>query len=510
MKRYLNIGIALAVSVSAFAQDLGKVQKQFFPNPEGLKVNTPVAKKHSGYTDYKEMNLFLNEISKSNPELVSLESIGKTQKGRNILMMKIAGPGTEEPKMRVLYIARVHGDEPGGTEGLLHFIDEMTSDKSLRHLLDKMDFYIVPMVNVDGAERMTRQTANGIDLNRDQVRMDSPEAIALRQMVNRIEPHVCIDFHEYQPLKSAYAAVSSDILTVPWDVMFLTSGNPNVSNGIRFKTESLFLSNASKDLASHDLSSHTYYTPKKTPQGVTMNMGGSSPRSTSNSFALSNSYSVLIEGRGIGLNRNSVNRRLNQVSVLAKSFANTCYQHKQDLLETLELTARDRRPVAVEFTSMKTDQYPMQFINQLKNRIDVLPMPVSDAMNATVEMSRTMPDRYLILPSETDAVRALKNMGIAYTLLDSPVSEKVEAFYVKSAENEQQSFKTFTPLRVKTQVVEKEITFPEGTIVVSTHQDKVRLLSAMLEPETSNGFVNYRIVHASEGEELPVYRSMGN
>lgn len=509
MKRYINVLFVLLMSVSVFAQDLGKVQEKFFPQPTDLKLNTPLAGKRFGYTSYKEMKRFLSQIEKNNSDLVSLETIGKTQKGRDIIMAKIGNGTSSEEKMRVLYFGRIHGDEPGGTEGLLHFIERMTSDDSLRYLLDRMDFYIVPMVNVDGGERMIRQTANGIDLNRDQVRMDSPEAIALRSMINRVEPHVTIDFHEYQPLKSAYSLVSPDILTVPWDVMFLTSGNPNVPNGVRHKIESLFLPQAKKNLTANDFASHTYYTPKKTSHGVTMNMGGSSPRSTSNSLSLSNTYSILIEGRGIGLSRSTIGRRLKSVYVLAESFANTCYQHKDDLLKTLELTKLDRKPVAIDFSSAKKEEYPMQFINQLKNRIDIVPLRVSDAMHATVNKARELPERYLILADQTNAVKALDNMGIKYTLMSEPEKISVEAFRIKSVENESQSFKTFTPVSVKTQIEKKDKTFPAGTIIVDTRQDKVRLLSLMLEPESSNGFVNYRILDAKEGEELPVYRETG-
>lgn len=508
MKRYINIVLTLVMSVSVFAQDLGKVQDKFFPQPTDLKLNTPLAGKHFGYTSYKEMKRFLSQIEKSNPDLISMESIGKTQKGRDIFMVKIANGSSAEDKMRVLYFGRIHGDEPGGTEGLLHFVEQMTSNDSLRYLLDKIDFYIVPMVNIDGGERMTRQTANGIDLNRDQVRMDSPEAVALRSMINRVEPHVTIDFHEYQPLKSTYSLVSSDILTVPWDVMFLTSGNPNVPNGVRQKIESLFLPEAEKNLVDNDYASHTYYTPKKTTQGVTLNMGGSSPRSTSNSLSLSNTYSILIEGRGIGLGRSSISRRLKLIYVLAESFANTCYQHKDELLQTLQLTKQDRTPVVIDFTSSKKKNYPIQFINQLKNQIDVVPLPVSDAMHAIVKRTRELPEYYLILPEQTEAVRALNNMGIKYTVLSKSEVIEVEAFRVKSVKKESHSFKTFTPVRVKTTIEKKEITFPAGTIVIDTHQDKVRLLSLMLEPESSNGFVNYRILDAKAGEELPVYRGM--
>ncbi len=509
MRKLIYLLTCLATIFAVSGQDTKAVRKTFFPRPETLEINTPLKNKKNGYTSYKEMKSFLDKMSVENPELMSVQSVGKTQRGRDIMLVTLSLASAEDKeKMKMLYMARIHGDEPGGTEGLLHFIDQMIKRNDLQILLENIDIHIMPMVNVDGGMKMKRQTANGIDLNRDQVRLESPEAIAIRKVSNLIDPHFYVDFHEYQPLKSAYSLVSDQILTVPWDVMYLTSGNPNVSSDIRLQIDSLILPDADIILKENNYTSHTYYTPRVMPAGVTLNMGGSSPRSTSNSFALNNAYSILIEGRGIGLCNSSIKRRLNTINLLAESFARMCSQNKDSLLSVLSKAENDRKPVAVKFASQKSENVNISFINELKNRIDTIPMLISNAMDTNVISERELADCYYILPSEVYAIKTLKNLGIFYDIIEEDITLPLGVYSVKTANLESNGFKTFTPLSVAVDLSVKEVTLPIGTIKVSTSQKRFRLLSVMLEPESSNGFVNYRIIEAKEGADLPYYRSV--
>ncbi|MGL5014840.1 MAG: M14 family zinc carboxypeptidase [Bacteroidales bacterium] len=508
MRKIIFLSLTILLFSSLAAQDLKKVQKRYFPNPVDLKINTPIASKRSGYTSFKEMKSFLTNLQAENSSIMQLEEVGKTQKGREILLVKLSNNIADTAKMRVLYFARIHGDEPGGTEGLLHFIERMSSEESLKALLKKIDFYILPMVNVDGGERMIRQTANGIDLNRDQVRLETPEAVALRSVINEFDPHLCIDFHEYQPLKSAYSIISSEILSVPWDVMFLTSGNPNVATPIRESLESLYLADVKVELDEKGHSSHTYYTPKKGSSGVVMNLAGTSPRSTANALSLNNAFTILTETRGIGIGRESIYRRIENVYTLACSFANTTFENSDKLRNAIDEAVNEKKPVAVSFSSEVIENYPLPFVNQIKNRIDTLELTVSNALNSSVKLSRELPASYLILQDQVKAIETLTQMGIEFTRLESDQEYEVESFLINRVEKEDQSFKNFTPVRVTTQVEKSKILFPKGTVLVPTTQKRSRLLSLMLEPESSNGFVNYRVIEAKEGDQLPVFRLM--
>ena len=81
----------------------------------------------------------------------------------------------------------------------------------LRPLLDKLVVLIAPDYNADGNEKIaltnrtaqngpvagvgTRENTNGLDLNRDYMKLDSAEAKALVRMLARWDPHLTIDLH---------------------------------------------------------------------------------------------------------------------------------------------------------------------------------------------------------------------------------------------------------------------------------------------------------------------------
>jgi hypothetical protein len=55
---------------------------------------------------------------------------------------------------------------------------------------------MLPMLNPDGAEAHQRETADGIDLNRDAVRLTSPEARALSEVRERLQPAFGFNLHD--------------------------------------------------------------------------------------------------------------------------------------------------------------------------------------------------------------------------------------------------------------------------------------------------------------------------
>ncbi|MBM3290113.1 MAG: hypothetical protein FJY92_08185, partial [Candidatus Hydrogenedentes bacterium] len=91
---------------------------------------------------------------------------------REIWAVKITDkPDKEENEPEFRYIATMHGDEPVGTELCLYFIDllltEYGSDARITDLVNTTEIWIVPLMNPDGLEAVTRFNHNGIDLNRN-------------------------------------------------------------------------------------------------------------------------------------------------------------------------------------------------------------------------------------------------------------------------------------------------------------------------------------------------------
>ena len=63
-----------------FSPQSKKITNKFFPNSEEVLNTTPALQKKRGYTNYKELIAFLDELVKAYPDIVSLSYIGKSQK----------------------------------------------------------------------------------------------------------------------------------------------------------------------------------------------------------------------------------------------------------------------------------------------------------------------------------------------------------------------------------------------------------------------------------------------
>ncbi|SIR43860.1 Zinc carboxypeptidase [Pontibacter lucknowensis] len=120
---------------------------------------------------------------------------GHSVQGRSIYLIK-AGTG----KTKVMLWSQMHGDEPTATMALfdlLHFLNQTDElDSIRRHILEHLTLYIVPMLNPDGAEMYTRRNALGIDMNRDALRLQSPESELLKQLRDKLEPAFGFNLHD--------------------------------------------------------------------------------------------------------------------------------------------------------------------------------------------------------------------------------------------------------------------------------------------------------------------------
>lgn len=127
------------------------------------------------------------------PDLVSVERIGESVEGRAIYHLAIGrGP------FGVLLWSQMHGDEPTATVALfdvLEYIRRRQQDPVVGRLLDRLTLHIVPMLNPDGAERFTRRNAQGIDINRDALALQTPEGRALKALRDRLEPKIGFNLH---------------------------------------------------------------------------------------------------------------------------------------------------------------------------------------------------------------------------------------------------------------------------------------------------------------------------
>src|SRR5499425_2803676 len=107
---------------------------------------------------YEELSDLLAAFAAEFPQLVSLESIGRSHEGRDIWVVTVTnrgtGPAHEKPAFWV--DGNIHPTEVAASAACLYFLNELTrgygKDADITRALDSRAFYVCPRINPDGAE----------------------------------------------------------------------------------------------------------------------------------------------------------------------------------------------------------------------------------------------------------------------------------------------------------------------------------------------------------------------
>ena len=150
-------------------------------------------------------------------EIFNVSAAGFSETGVEIPLVSFGQGGK-----KVLIWSQMHGNESTTTKALFDFFKFITSNKQeTKGLLSKHTFYVLPMLNPDGAALFTRENANGIDLNRDAQALSQRESKVLRSIFDALQPDLCLNMHDQRsifgikgpkPATLSFLAPSADIL----------------------------------------------------------------------------------------------------------------------------------------------------------------------------------------------------------------------------------------------------------------------------------------------------------
>ena len=280
---------------------------------------------YHGYENYKEKSLTHRRFKHSsliplierlkNKNIFTLNKAGESVQGREIFSISI-GSG---PK-KILYWSQMHGDEPTATAAIFdvfNFFLEVEHFKEFKnYLLNNVTLYFLPMVNPDGAEVFERRNSYGIDLNRDALRQESPEAKLLHLVFNSIKPDFGFNMHDQDRDYSAGYSKKNAA------VSFLAPPSDYDSTVNESRTKSILLISELYNILSQLIPGH-----------ISRYADDFEPRAFGDTFAGTESSIILFES-GVWLDDREKKflRKLNFISILtaAKSVAEDSYL-KEDI-----------------------------------------------------------------------------------------------------------------------------------------------------------------------------------
>ncbi|MBN1209472.1 MAG: peptidase M14 [Myxococcaceae bacterium] len=142
---------------------------------------------------HAQVMAWLRRLEASAPELFRVETVGHSVEGRAIQHLEVGrGP------RHVLLWSQMHGDEPTATAALFELFEYLRRYREhprVNAVLGALTVHAVPMLNPDGAERFQRANAQGIDINRDALMLQTPEGRTLKALRDRLQPSLGFNLH---------------------------------------------------------------------------------------------------------------------------------------------------------------------------------------------------------------------------------------------------------------------------------------------------------------------------
>lgn len=167
---------------------------------------------YESYEQYREPSLNQRRIQHSDlqPLLQRLASepgfelrrVGTSIQGRSLQLVSV-GTG----RIDIFLWSQMHGDETTATMALFDIFNFLTSDDftaQKTQMLRQVRLHFLPMLNPDGAALFQRRNALGIDINRDALRLQSPEARVLKAVRDSLEADFGFNLHDQSRYYNAY------------------------------------------------------------------------------------------------------------------------------------------------------------------------------------------------------------------------------------------------------------------------------------------------------------------
>lgn len=209
--------------------------------------------------NYNETMQWLKKLADASP-LMHLISIGKSVEGREIMMViasaektVTAGDLKKSEKPLLFVHAGIHAGEIDGKDaGMMLLRDIAFGNK--KHLLDGVNFLFIPILNVDGHERISsfnrpnqrgpqnmgwRTNAQNLNLNRDFAKLDTKEIRSVVQVMHDFDPLLYLDLHV------------TDGADYQYDITFGGLGEQGYSKSINHWLEKIYKPLADKDLSAN-------------------------------------------------------------------------------------------------------------------------------------------------------------------------------------------------------------------------------------------------------------------
>lgn len=280
------------------------------------------------------------QLEKQNTNTLKVKEVTKSIEGKPIYLVS-----TGEGETTVLLWSQMHGNESTATRALMDVFEFLQQDDEFNRfretLMSSLNLHFVPMLNPDGGQKWQRRNTLGVDINRDALRLQSPESQILKKLRDSLEAEFGYNLHD----QSRY--YNAEFTAKPASVSFLaTAYNEEKSiNENRAKSMKLVLS-------------MNKVIQKFAPGHVGRYSDDFEPRAFGDNIQLWGTSLVLIESGGYFNDREKeFIRKLNFVTILSSlhEIATNKYQ-ENDINDYEQIPRNDRKMFDLKIVNLN---YPL-------------------------------------------------------------------------------------------------------------------------------------------------------
>jgi hypothetical protein len=483
-------------------------------------------------SSYADVLAFLDSLRLRSPD-IRIETLATSPEGRRVPYVVAARPmvgSAAEARRRgklVIYLqANIHAGEVEGKEASQMVLRDLATGR-LARLLDRMVLLVVPIYNTDGNERWgpgeknrpgqngparVGQNTNGqgLNLNRDYVKMEAPETQGAAALIQSWDPELFIDLHTTNGSYHGYVLTYSPGL------------NPNTNPAVGFVRDR-FLPMVQRRMQ-HRYGQRTFsYGNFRNQNPDSLRQGWETydarPRFGTNWMGLRGRLSILSEGYSnaefrirIAATYNFIREILElaaeQQAVIQRLVRESDAARPDSIAIRSELAPPVLRPVIAELTR-DAGEGQGGYARRLRTGVyRSIRMPVYDRFIAARNVDR--PAGY-ILPQKLDSiVTLLRRHGVTIDRTTRHWRTRVRSFRVDSVRTDS-LFEGHRPVLLEGQWKPATIDtlLPEGSLLVRTDQPLGALAVYLLEPATEDGFVTWNLLDRQlrVGSDYPLVRA---
>ncbi len=481
-------------------------------------------------SSYADVLAFLRALQHETPD-IRVGFMARSTEGRDVPWVLAARPMVDGPiaarasgKPVVYLQGNIHAGEVEGKEVAQMLLRDLTLGP-LRSLLDSVILLVVPIYNVDGNERFgpveehrpgqdgpirvgLRPNGQGLDLNRDYVKMEAPETRGAARLINRWDPDLFIDMHTTNGSYHGY------------QLTYAPGLNPNGSAANTYVRDE-FLPTVRRRVRDRHGQEMFWYGNFRNQNPDSLHQGWYTydprPRFGTNWFGMRGRMAILSEGYSnapfavrISASYNFVREILGlaaeareRILVIRGQVDST---RPQFVAVRSQRAPPDTVDVIAEITQPAADGAGPFARRKRTGEYRTITMPVHHRFDpARVE---AIPAGYLLPPGLRHVAQLLDHHGILVQHIDEPWSGPVEAFTIDSLEASGRSFQGHRTVSLTGRWRDHHGAVTRGWFYVDTDQRLGRLAAYLLEPLSADGMVTWNFLdrRLRRGRDYPIVR----